>query len=680
MKIEVSFADLTHTGKKIDATYMPYAVAGLASYLRANFASELDLKIFKYPHDFARYLEHGRPAVAAFSNYNWNEDISTQFAKAVKRVSPSTATVMGGPNYYYDGADQQRFLAARPAIDFYISGEGEMALLALFEALAEFDFDAERLKASGRKVPNTQYLIDGKLVTGAMLPRMTDLNSIPSPYLNGLMDPFFDEHLTPMVQTARGCPYSCTFCHDGLPYMTKYQRYDLQRIKSEIEYIKERRKTAMFCIVDDNFGIHKEDEAVAGLLADIRRATGWPNYINYGGTAKNNKERIVRISRDLEGAIEAGASVQSTDPDVLSSIKRANISTDTIADMARQIAGHGATSFSEIILCLPGDSREKHMQSVFDMLDLGIQDIKLFQFIVLPGTEGASRAHREKFGYQTKWRVFPRCIGHYEAGGEKFSAAEISEVCVANSTMPPEDYVECRKFDLTVGIFFNGGVFEELIRYLLIAGVKRSTFLARIFDYAKDRSTEMGEIYDWYIDNEAKSFFDTERDIREFLARPGTIDRYISGDLGINQMMHGRAMALSDKFGPIADFTFEIARNLLDENGTLDDIAELYLAELKELTLARKGDVFHVRPAREATFHFDFVKLASAGYQVDPTDHFQPDGIKLRIDHTESRKNDVRRFGEQFGTNIDGVSHFLQRSAVRNIYRDVSYLSATADA
>ena len=40
--------------------------------------------------------------------------------------------------------------------------------------------------------------------------------AFPSPYTTGLLDEFFDEKLTPMVQTSRGCPYSCTFCHDGI--------------------------------------------------------------------------------------------------------------------------------------------------------------------------------------------------------------------------------------------------------------------------------------------------------------------------------------------------------------------------------------------------------------------------------------------------------------------------------
>lgn len=31
----------------------------------------------------------------------------------------------------------------------------------------------------------------------------------------GLMDPFFDGRLAPIIRTNRCCPFTCTFCHDG---------------------------------------------------------------------------------------------------------------------------------------------------------------------------------------------------------------------------------------------------------------------------------------------------------------------------------------------------------------------------------------------------------------------------------------------------------------------------------
>ena len=92
------------------------------------------------------------------------------------------------------------------------------------------------------------------------------------------------------------------------------------------------------------------------------------------------------------------------------------------------------------------------------MLDAGIQDVRLFQFILLPGTEAAGPAHRARFQYLTGFRVLARCFGRYEMLGESVDAAEVQEVCLGTNTMSREDYNECRAFDLTVAIFNNGGV------------------------------------------------------------------------------------------------------------------------------------------------------------------------------------------------------------------------------
>ena len=47
--------------------------------------------------------------------------------------------------------------------------------------------------------------------------------------------------------------------------------------------------------------------------------------------------------------------------------------------------------------------------------------------------------------------------------GKKISVAEIEEVCIANSTLSFQDYLECRKMNLVIQIFFNDGVFEEIL-------------------------------------------------------------------------------------------------------------------------------------------------------------------------------------------------------------------------
>src|SRR5436190_19945036 len=146
MSIEVAFADLTHTGKVVDANYTPLSVGYIAAYAKTELGDAITPRLFKYPNVFAEYLKQGTARIACFSNYMWNERLQCEFARRLKRRQPEVATVFGGPNYPTEIHVQQRFLERHPEIDFYIDGEGESGFVALFRALTDAGFDVSLLK------------------------------------------------------------------------------------------------------------------------------------------------------------------------------------------------------------------------------------------------------------------------------------------------------------------------------------------------------------------------------------------------------------------------------------------------------------------------------------------------------------------------------------------------------
>ena len=205
-----------------------------------------------------------------FTNYSWTLDISHEFAKKIKSKFPKTIAIFGGPNYPNEIDTQKSFLLSYPAIDFYIKGEGELGFVTLFENLKKFNFDAETLKRSKLKIGNCHYIFNNELYIGENLPRVKDLNDIPSPYLSGMFDKFFDKVLIPTIQTSRGCPFKCTFCQEGKDYFTKIYKYSLDRLVAELEYISKRVKVPNLYVLDSNFGMYKQDVEIAkeGVQAD----------------------------------------------------------------------------------------------------------------------------------------------------------------------------------------------------------------------------------------------------------------------------------------------------------------------------------------------------------------------------------------------------------------------------
>ena len=671
----VTFADLTHTGVAVDANNTPLAVGYIAAYAREHLGDAIDARLFKYPSTLSSFLAQRTPTIACFTNYMWNSRLSCAFAAGIKRHSPRTVIVMGGPNYPVDACEQHAYLTQHPEIDFFVDGEGEVAFTALFEALAAFDFDARRFKAHGTHLAGMHYVVDGQFVGGPPAPRILDLKRIPSPYTTGLLDEFFDDKLTPMIQTARGCPYACTFCHDGIGYMNPTRAFPPDRVRDEIEYVAARVRTATLQLADLNWGIFPADLQTAHWIAAARARSGWPRNVMVA-TAKNQKERIVEMSKVLGDALQVGASVQSTDPDVLRRIKRTNISLDVIVKMAKGATDSRTGSFTEIILGLPGDTKDKHMQSAFDMLDAGIQDLRLFQFILLPGTEGADAASRQQYQYETGFRALARCFGRYELYGDDVPVVEIQEVCLGNSTMPREDYLACRRFDLTIAIFNNGGVLKEFFRLAEALGVKRSTLLHRISKTAGAASGPLGPIYQEFSNAEARNFFASCAELEAFLARPGVIDAYLRGEYGVNHIYKARTAALTTLFPVLARMAHESVAAELRQRSVLDEVLTQYLDELLDVAVARKSQLTDLSRSTELLLHFDFHALQRADYLMDPRQAYIPRGRRFRVRHTESQQADLRKYFAQYGESPEGIGQFLQRndshlSAV--LYRTIEY-------
>ena len=100
-----------------------------------------------------------------------------------------------------------------------------------------------------------------------------NLDFIPSPYLTGILDKFFlDRRLSPMIQTNRGCPFTCTFCADGHSSQSKVKLFSMDRVKKELEYIADHidptlQKTLF--ITDLNFGMLPRDVEIASFINDI---------------------------------------------------------------------------------------------------------------------------------------------------------------------------------------------------------------------------------------------------------------------------------------------------------------------------------------------------------------------------------------------------------------------------
>jgi radical SAM superfamily enzyme YgiQ (UPF0313 family) len=664
-------ADLTHTYVTVDAKQSPLAVGYIAASALARFPGRVSVELFKYPEDLDAALDRRLPDMIGFSNYMWSENLCLAFADEVKRRDPSVMVVMGGPNYPVDRGEQHAFMATRPCIDFYIDGEGETAFCEFLGTLLAHDFDHAACSKRLGTSPGVHFIDSGGFVANPPAARIKDLDEVvPSPYLSGLMDKFFDEHLSPMLQTSRGCPYSCTFCHDGLAYANKTYRFSDQRVVAELEYAAARSKVPAVTLADLNWGMFPRDVTIAREMKRIQQQYAWPNIVNTA-TAKSQKERVIEMSNILGDAMHVGASVQSTDDQVLKFIKRSNISRDAVSRMATESQKNATSSFTEIILCLPGDTRAKHFESAFSMMGAGIQDVNSYQFILLPGTEAANTESRGLHAYQTRFRVLPRCFGRYRILGRDTIVAEINEVCIGNSTMTHEDYVACRQFDLTLGIFNNGAILEELYRSVAFWGITRQEIIHVLHDRVPVTPGPLANLYRQCSLDENSNFWEDRDALMAFVTSKEGFLQYSSGELGRNQLMHWRAVGIFQHFPAVIAAAISAVEDILAARQRLDDTKREYLAALSKLVVAKKSDPTNVEFHEFAESHFDFVRLEALRYTIDPLTTASALKRSFCVAHPAPQKRMLESFFQQFGTDLRGLSHFIHRNPARLLYRQV---------
>jgi len=458
--VKIWLADLTHTNSRIISNHMPYGTACVAAFTEKYINLENPIRLFKYPEKLSAALENdGIPDIIGFSNFIWNSQLSLDYAKRIKKMSPKTIIIFGGPHYYLIPAEQEKFLRDNPQIDFYIPKEAEIGFANLITFLINSDLDKSKVKDNLQSVHSIGE--NGKVFLTDEAPRIKNLTSVPSPYTTGKLDEFFDGVLLPVIQTNRGCPFLCTFCDEGVTSLNKVNRRERWQIDAELEYIAKKlsrlpkdQRGDYLRIADSNFGMYKEDQITCETIAKCIKKYGWPTQIEVD-TGKNDQKKVLKASEIVSGILSLNASVQSLDENVMKNMKRENISGNGLMQIALSAKKADTPTVSQLILCLPGETKKSHFNSISKIIDANFSHVTIFQLGIEPGAEMFSPSDKKKFGLKGRYRVMAECIGKYELFNEKFTVGELEEICYETDSMTFDDYLSCRKMNLIISTFYN---------------------------------------------------------------------------------------------------------------------------------------------------------------------------------------------------------------------------------
>ncbi len=670
----VYLADLTHTGTVISSNVHPLAVGLIGAYLCQEFGDRIRVELFKYPQDLTRAMDEKPPDVLGCSHYSWNSEISHAYARALKAKCPSSAVIFGGPNYGSTDVEIFQFWDHEPAVDFVVAGEGELAMAAIMRALLEYDMDVAALKSTRPDLPNTHYMLDDELIQGARGPRIKSIAVMPSPYLMGIMDKFFDGKLTPMIQTTRGCPFSCTFCTEGDVYYSKVSKR--RDIFDELEYIAERiGDVPELHLSDSNFGEYKEDLGKAEQIRKVIDVHDWPKHIQVDG-AKMSKERLLECAAIVKGRISVTAALQTTNNEILNAIKRQNISIEKLMHTGRGARDLKVRSYIELILGLPGETKEVHIQSLRDAVMSGVPTVRMYQLILLPNTDMNSAETRAKYGFKSRYRIMPRSYGRHTILGEEVNAIEYEEIVTETGALSFEDYLECRELHLTVEMIHNEDVFQELRALCSHAGVDWFDVLLGFYSRSRQDNPAIKKIYDTFRDDNLVGLWNSRESLLEHVN--ADMDEYLNDTSGTNEISKSKALAWFTAQKEIHEEMYAEVAVQLANKGEWTRRLKPYLNQLKTFSLLRKRQVLDTSDRIEGCFDFDFPALVAINFNGDPMEYRLERPIECVIRHDDEQTSLIDGFVHAYGTTVDGLGRILMSAPVPRMYRGVELKNAVA--
>lgn len=159
-------------------------------------------------------------------------------ARCIRKYHPSAHIVVGGPHATPLAPEM---LAHYPEIDTIAVGESEQTFLELIERLEQ--------GKSTAGVAGTVYRSHGRIERGPHREAIRNLDSLAS------VHDYFDTHI---LMTARGCPWSCTFCGAETTWGRSFRGHSVPYVLDAIEKALSRLPVKMLQIKDDTFTVHRK--------------------------------------------------------------------------------------------------------------------------------------------------------------------------------------------------------------------------------------------------------------------------------------------------------------------------------------------------------------------------------------------------------------------------------------
>ncbi|HOK41963.1 MAG TPA: hypothetical protein PLD27_13115 [bacterium] len=351
--------------------------------------------------------------------------------------------------------------------------------------------------------------------------------------------------------------------------------------------------------------------------------------------AKNNPE-IYEIARILNENAPFILSLQSLDEEVLKNVKRSNIKLNIFKDIIKKCNADNIVSGTEIMLGLPGETYQSHIDNLKKLFDWDVSYIICYYSLVIKGCEISNADYLNKFQIKTKYRLIDSSFGKYE----DFYSFEYERGILETNTITYDEMISIRPIHWLIQFLWNYRCNYLLLNFLKKHNINPMDVILKLFECRNSAPEKLKQIFIDFIDESHKEWFDSYEKMREYYIN--NFDDLQNGKYG---KLNGKYIwrVLLEAKNEFAEYIKDITQNLLPEKS--DVIAELVRFE-NDSIIDFSDDFENIFKPKIIEYQYNFLEWFDKKF-IEPINNFK-EKINILFSLSEERIEDMKKLLKQY--------------------------------
>lgn len=294
-----------------------------------------------------------------------------KIASLTKQINPDIKIIVGGhhPSFCPDEVLENNH------VDYIVFGEGEIPLCKLMQKIIKGNKDLSTVPGIYFKDEN------GHLQKNPSISLIHDLDSLPFPARDLVLNVDYNKYTSHSTATARGCPYLCTFCADKALWKGKVRRRSIANVLKELQQLKKEYAIEYLDFSDGTFTYDRRYlVSFCNTLIEKKLNLKWRCTARYDNIDKEILELMKNAGcHGLYFGLESGSER------MLKSIHKGT-TIDSIINKSKMIYDSGISSIASILLGFPDETKEDMESTLQLMKSIRVNFLDINSYMPLPGT------------------------------------------------------------------------------------------------------------------------------------------------------------------------------------------------------------------------------------------------------------------------------------------------------